>query len=68
MDYRMGNALAIILFAALITVTVVFNYLHNTGYMNWHWFWRFSPLLIPVILLGAWMFIWFGWGYGGWFT
>jgi uncharacterized membrane protein YoaK (UPF0700 family) len=31
-------------------LTVVFLVLKLTGYIDWHWFWVFSPLVAAVLL------------------
>jgi ABC-type polysaccharide/polyol phosphate export permease len=44
-------------------LTIVFIVLKLTGYIDWHWFWVVSPVLIPIIfglgILGLFIIAWF---------
>jgi ABC-type polysaccharide/polyol phosphate export permease len=44
-------------------LTIVFIVLKLTGYIDWHWFWVLSPVLIPIIfglgILGLFIIAWF---------
>jgi hypothetical protein len=44
-------------------LTIVFIVLKLTGFIDWHWFWVVSPVLIPIIfglgILGLFIIAWF---------
>ena len=57
-----GNILAALLFTVLIVATVLMVR------ASIPWYYAYMPLYIPAGLFGLYAFLWFGWGYGGWFT